>query len=52
MVRQEANRKLGLAVQADEEQLRVQLESIHNELSAPNQAKVRFYYMDLWFKKL
>lgn len=41
MVRQEIGRKLGLAVQADEEQLRIQLEAIHTELSAPNQAKGR-----------
>ena len=41
MVRQEVYRKQGYAVQADEEQLRVQLENLQAELNAPMQFKVR-----------
>uniref|UniRef100_T1J213 Nucleoporin Nup54 alpha-helical domain-containing protein n=1 Tax=Strigamia maritima TaxID=126957 RepID=T1J213_STRMM len=41
MVKQETNRKCGLAVQADEEQLREQLEGILADLSAPTQFKGR-----------
>lgn len=41
MVKQEIYRKLGYAIQADEEQLRTQLESIQAELSAPTRFKVR-----------
>ncbi|GAB6019491.1 Nuclear pore complex protein Nup54 [Chamberlinius hualienensis] len=41
MIKHEISRKLGLALQADEEQLRVKLESISTELNAPNQAKGR-----------
>ena len=40
MVRQEVYRKQGYAVQADEEQLRVQLENLQAELNAPMQFKV------------
>ena len=40
MVRQEVYRKQGYAVQADEEQLRVQLEALQAELNAPMQFKV------------
>jgi len=40
MVKQEIYRKLGYAIQADEEQLRVQLEAIQAELNAPTQFKV------------
>ena len=41
MVRQESYRKHGYAIQGDEEQLRVQLEILQRELSAPQQYKVR-----------
>ncbi|KAK2172361.1 hypothetical protein NP493_969g00036 [Ridgeia piscesae] len=41
MVKQEIYRKLGYAIQADEEQLRVQLEAIQAELNAPTQFKGR-----------
>ncbi|XP_013380711.1 nucleoporin p54 [Lingula anatina] len=41
MVRQEIYRKLGYAIQADEEQLRVQLEALQGELNAPTQFKGR-----------
>ena len=41
MVRQEVYRKQGYAVQADEEQLRVQLENLQAELNAPMQFKVK-----------
>ncbi|XP_064637552.1 nucleoporin p54-like [Lineus longissimus] len=41
MVRQETQRKLGYAIQADEEQLRVGLETIQAELNAPTQFKGR-----------
>ena len=40
MVKQEIYRKLGYAIQADEEQLRVQLEAIQAQLNAPTQFKV------------
>ena len=40
MVKQEIYRKLGYGIQADEEQLRVQLEALMAELSAPMQFKV------------
>lgn len=42
MIRQEIARKQGYAIQADEEQLRVQLEGIQNELNAPTQFKVLY----------
>ena len=41
MVRQESYRKHGYAIQADEEQLRAQIEILQRELSAPTQYKVR-----------
>ncbi len=41
MVKQEVYRKLGYAIQADEEQLRVHLEAIQAELNAPTQFKVK-----------
>lgn len=41
MVKQEISRKLGFGIQNDEEQLRVQLEAIYSELSAPTQFKGR-----------
>lgn len=41
LVKQEISRKMGHAVQADEEQLRVQLETLQAELNAPTQFKVR-----------
>ena len=40
MVRQEVWRKMGHAVQADEEQLKVQLMELQVELNAPTQFKV------------
>ena len=39
-MRQEIYRKQGYAVQADEEQLRVQMEALQAELNAPTQFKV------------
>ena len=47
MVRQEVYRKLGHAIQADEETLRVQLEVIQAELNAPTQFKVCSDYVVL-----
>ncbi|XP_023211421.1 nucleoporin p54-like, partial [Centruroides sculpturatus] len=41
MAQQEVMRKYGYAIQADEEQLRVQLEAIQAELNAPTQFKGR-----------
>lgn len=41
MVRQEITRKLGQAIQPDEEQLRIKLETLQSELLAPNQFKGR-----------
>ena len=40
MSKQEIWRKMGFAIQGDEEQLRVQLEAIQAELNAPTQFKV------------
>lgn len=40
LVLQEITRKMGYAIQADEEQLRIKLEAIQAELSAPTQFKV------------
>ncbi|KAG8200445.1 hypothetical protein JTE90_000527 [Oedothorax gibbosus] len=39
LVHQEVTRKMGYAIQADEEQLRIKLEAIQAELSAPTQFK-------------
>ncbi|GIY16176.1 nucleoporin p54 [Caerostris extrusa] len=39
LVHQEITRKMGYAIQADEEQLRIKLEAIQAELSAPTQFK-------------
>lgn len=41
LVKQETARKHGLAISADEEQLRAKLEAIMAELNAPTQFKVR-----------
>ncbi|XP_043917165.1 nucleoporin p54 isoform X2 [Protopterus annectens] len=41
LIKQEIQRKSGYAVQADEEQLRVQLETIQSELNAPTHFKGR-----------
>jgi nuclear pore complex protein Nup54 len=41
VVKQEIFRKMGYAIQADEEQLRVHLEKIQAELNHPTQFKVR-----------
>ncbi|XP_040574305.1 nuclear pore complex protein Nup54 [Lepeophtheirus salmonis] len=41
IVRQEATRKLGFTIQPEEEKLRVQLEALYAELSAPTQFKGR-----------
>ena len=40
IVKQEILRKQGFAIQADEEQLRVQLEALQTELNHPTQFKV------------
>ena len=40
-MKQEIIRKQGFAIQADEEQLRVQLETLQVELNHPTQFKVR-----------
>ena len=40
MVKQEIYRRMGYVIQADEEQLRTQLESIQAELNAPTRFKV------------
>uniref|UniRef100_A0A2I3GBA9 Nucleoporin 54 n=1 Tax=Nomascus leucogenys TaxID=61853 RepID=A0A2I3GBA9_NOMLE len=40
LIKQEIQRKSGYAIQADEEQLRVQLDTIQGELNAPTQFKV------------
>ena len=45
MVKQEIYRKLGYTIQADEEQLRVQLEALQAELNAPTQFKVSLYIL-------
>jgi len=45
MVKQECLRKSGYSVQADEEQLRVQLECLQAELNAPSQFKARLNEM-------
>ncbi|XP_058960768.1 nucleoporin p54 [Pocillopora verrucosa] len=45
MIKQECLRKSGYSVQADEEQLRVQLEYLHAELNAPSQFKARLNEM-------
>ncbi|OWK13554.1 NUP54 [Cervus elaphus hippelaphus] len=39
LIKQEIQRKSGYAIQADEEQLRVQLDTIQGELNAPTQFK-------------
>lgn len=45
MIKQECLRKSGYSVQADEEQLRVQLEYLQAELNAPSQFKARLNEM-------
>lgn len=40
LIKQECSRKEGFALQPEEERLRVQLESVHNELSIPTQFRV------------
>lgn len=45
MIKQECLRKSGYSVQADEEQLRVQLECLQAELNAPSQFKARLNEM-------
>ncbi|XP_039256690.1 nuclear pore complex protein Nup54-like [Styela clava] len=45
IIAQEICRKAGFAIQPDEEQLRVQLESIYSELSAPTQCRGRLNEM-------
>lgn len=40
LIKQECSRKEGFALQPEEERLRIQLESIHNELSIPTQFRV------------
>uniref|UniRef100_A0A8C9EQ65 Nucleoporin Nup54 alpha-helical domain-containing protein n=1 Tax=Pavo cristatus TaxID=9049 RepID=A0A8C9EQ65_PAVCR len=47
LIKQEIQRKSGYAIQADEEQLRVQLDIIQCELNAPTQFRVsKRYYID------
>lgn len=41
LIKQECSRKEGFALHSEEEHLRVQLESIHNELSIPTQFRVK-----------
>lgn len=41
LIKQECSRKEGFALQPEEERLRVQLESIHGELSVPTQFRVK-----------
>ncbi|XP_046652113.1 nuclear pore complex protein Nup54-like [Daphnia pulicaria] len=41
LIKQECSRKEGFALQPEEERLRVQLESVHNELSIPTQFRGR-----------
>ncbi|XP_071951440.1 nucleoporin p54-like [Antedon mediterranea] len=45
IARMEVQRKAGLAIQHDEEQLRTQLEGLQSELNAPNQMKGRLNEM-------
>ena len=44
LIKQECSRKEGFSLQPEEERLRVQLESIHNELSIPTQFRVKRNY--------
>ena len=48
MTAQEINRKSGYAIQLDEEQLRVHLESLFNELNAPTQFRVSVIWIELF----
>ena len=43
LVRQECQRKLGFSLQPEEEQLRVQLDSIDAQLAVPTQFRVRSF---------
>lgn len=43
-MKQEISRKMGYSIQAEEEQLRVQLEKIQLELNHPTQFKVQTAY--------
>jgi len=49
LIKQECSRKEGFALQPEEERLRVQLESIHNELSIPTQFRVNSTSLYLFF---
>jgi len=48
-VQQEVQRKAGLAIQTEEEQLRAQLEALNNQLRAPTQFRGKMKKM--WKKK-
>ena len=41
IVKQETHRKMGYGILAEEEQLRIKLETVQQELDAPTQFKVR-----------
>ena len=45
LIKQECSRKEGFALQPEEERLRVQLESVHNELSIPTQFRVKLFFV-------
>lgn len=47
IVQQEIHRKMGYGILAEEEQLRIKLEAIQQELNAPTQFKVCNYYLSL-----
>ena len=49
LIKQECRRKEGFTLQPEEERLRVQLESIHNELSIPTQFRVAIYCLYIIF---
>lgn len=49
LIKQEIQRKSGYAIQADEEQLRVQLDTIQGELNAPTQFKVSTWW-SVWLE--
>ena len=52
LIKQECSRKEGFALQPEEERLRVQLESVHNELSIPTQFRVKLFFVKRNFWKI
>lgn len=44
MVKQESTRKVGIAIQPEEELLRGRFEMMHQQLNNPKQFKVRIFY--------